>query len=523
MKIWNHVIGRVTEQMRPFNDYMIYGYRRDGLAKIPEYIDKAFTQAMKFFCNGQIRYIGYRALTPEERIEYILNNQIIKGCVNIRRTEVQLIRYEAEFQGKTFYAYIPVPYLINERVVCNDTEYYPQFQIVEKGGVNRTENGTIIVKVMRVPITYGRRPTDKVRLISMSGKTYLEQLVTVKIHQGSNAGKKSEQIPLVLYHFCKLGYNATMRLYKMEPSDIDITTVLDPKDRENEYFIFPDGTRLLKVKASILKDCYKLRMVLSLYKIFTEIQQFSNDDVFSDDSSYYRTVLGRYISSKETSLNKLLLPNADKHLAMTDPMLDLVAKEQLTYVNCKVNDIYELNYWMFFHIDDLLVTYNPTDLYDKKIESLDQLAARVARKIAYAQYNIINSKKAQLDVKTVEQFFKRCSLRDNWISSDDNSRSSKMFRPSPSVYSDNWLFIGLKRCFSMDSVTSVGSKGKKSKSKTSPQLLRADPSQIIVTSIHDIPASNPVATGSMNPYAQHDRAGNIIRPDYADEIQDVFK
>lgn len=523
-KKWNHVIGCVTQQTRPFNDYVIYDYRRDGIDGIPDYIDKVFTQAMKFF-GGQMTYTGYRALTPEERIAYIVNNPIIKGCVNIRRTETQMLQYSFEFQGKTYYAHIPVPYLINERVICNDTEYYPQFLIVEKGGVNRTDNGTIIVKVMRAPFTYGRRPTDKLRLISQSGRVYLEQLITVKIHQGSNSGKKSEQIPLVLYHFCKLGYPQTMKLFNMDPNDVTITTTFDAKDPEYEYFLMPDGQRFMKVKTEILKDCYKLRMVLSLYRIYVEIPQFDLDNVFSDDPTYYRTVLGKFISSRDTSLNKLLLPNANKHLDMTDPMLDLVAQEQLTHVGCHVKDIYELNWWMYYHIDDLLISYDPTNMFDKKIESLDQLAARVARKVAYAQYNIINSKKATLDAKTVEQFCKRCSLRDNWISSDDNSRSSKVFRPNPSVYNDNWLIsIGAKRSLSMESVTAAGSKSKKgSKSKTSPFLLKAHYSHLIVTTILDIPASNPVVTGSINPYIEilHG-VGNILIPWYAKEIEKIF-
>ena len=527
--MWNHLIGQVTKQLRPFNDYLIYGYRKEGLDKIPEYLDKMFHQVVVFF-GGQMEYRGYRQLTPVERIQYVLNNQIIKGCVNIRRTETVLYQFEFEFDGRPYHAYIPVPYLINERVVCNDTEYYPQFQIVEKGGVNRTENGTVIVKVMRVPITFGRRPGDKQKLISTSGHVYIEQLISVKIHQGATSTKKGDQIPLVLYHFCKYGYPETMKMYKMDPSDVSISDTFDNDDKEYDYFCMNEGARYLKVRREVLKDSYKLRVVISLYRIFEKIREFTVSDAFGKDLSYYRTVLGKYTSSRETSLNKLLLPNANKHIQMTDPMLDLVAKEALKSVGCDVNDIYELLYWMFYNIDDLLVSYDPTDLFDKKIESLDQIACRVVKKVAWAQYNIINSKRAVLDAKTVEQFCKKCSLRDNWISSDDSERTSKVFRANPSKHNDSFLFtIGMKRSLSLESVASSSSrknkkKGKKGggKGKTNPFLLRAHPSYLAVTSILDIPSSSPVVTGSMSPWIEVDHDGNIIKPPYADEIKDVF-
>lgn len=523
-KAWNRVIGLASKQMRPFNDDLIYNYRKDRISKIPEFLDKMFQQVMEFF-NGQMSYRGYRSLTPEERIDYIISNQITKGSWSIRDTATITMRYEFEFQGKPHYIYIDVPYMIADRLVYNDTEYYPFFPIVERSGVNRTENGSIIVKVMRVPITFGRRSSDRYKIISVSGKTYPELLVTVKIYQGKNSGKKSEHIPLVLYYLCKYGYVETMKRFQIDPKHLSLSDRFDTQDKIYEYFIMPDGHRYLKVHKSLLSDPYKLRMVLSLYRIFVEIPEFDEDDVFSPSTAYYLTVLGKFTSSKDTSMTKLLLPNAQKHLAMTDPMLDLVAKDQLRQIGCNCNDIYDLLYWMYYHIDDQLVSYDPTNLFDKKIESLDNLACRVARNIAYAQYMIINSKKAILDRKTVEQFCKRASQRASWLAADENDRSCKIFGTNPALYNDNYLLsIGLKRCLMLESVSSSFSRKnrKPSKSKTPPHLLRAHPSQLIVTSILDIPASSPIVTGSLNPYTEIDQFGNIVRPAYADEIDDVF-
>lgn len=521
---WDRVFGLASKQMRPFNDKLIYDYPRDSIDKIPEFIDKVWRQVMEFF-NGQITYRGYRFLTPEERLAYIIENQITKGTWSIRKTTTVTVMYELEFQGHIFPVYIDVPYVVNHHLTYNDTTYYPFFPIVERSGINRTENGSIIVKVVRVPITFGRRSSDRYKIISVSGKTYPELLVTVKIHQSKNAGKKGDHIPLVLYHLCKYGYVDTMKMYHIDPAQISLSDTFDTTDKKYEYFIMPDERRYLKVDRKLLTNCYTLRMVLSLYRIFVEIPEFDASDAFSDSTAYYLTVLGKFTSSKETSMTKLLLPNAQKHLAMTDPMLDLVAKEQLRQIGCECKDVYDLLYWMYYNIDDQLVTYDPTNLYDKKIESLDNLACRVARTIAYVQYAIINSKKAILDRRTVEQFCKRASQRASWLAAGENERSCKIFGVNPAFCNDSYLLGGgIQRCLMLESMSSSFSRRghRAGKSKVPPHLLRAHPSQLVVTSLLDIPASSPIQTGSLNPYVEIDENGNILKPEYADEIKNVF-
>ena len=517
---WDYLFGKAADQLRPFNDKLIYDFPKQKIDQISQYLDKIFHQIVAFF-SFQLEYVGRRELTPEEHIAYLVNNQLTKGNVQIRNTETSLVAFELRFDGRSYYVYIDVPYLINERVVYNDTEYYPQFPIVEKGGINRTDHGTIIVKVMRVPITFGRRTTNKYKMISVNGTLYPELLITVKIHQGASSTEKSESTPLVLYHFCKLGYVETMKKYGMNPDDIHISTTFNSSDPEWEFFSLPDKQRYLQVRRTALKDCYHRRMVLSLYRMFIEIPEFRDTDVFGNDPSYYKAVLGKFIGSRDDNQNKLLIPNANKHLAMTDPMLDKVAQEQLRSVNCNCEDIYDLLYWMYFNIDDQLVSYDPTNLYDKRVEGLDDLAYCPARNIVETQYNIINSKKAILDHLTVEQFCKRASQRPSWIKAGDT-----IFRPNPVLYNDNWLAqMGLKRFLSLEPIASSFSKRKKqgSKTTTSPELLKAHYSQLTVTALLTIPASSPVKTGDMNPWAEIDMdSGNIIRPDYADEIEHVY-
>ena len=516
MSMWSEVSCEVSDALPQPNNDLFYGFRKRKIEAIASYLDEAFKQTVAFF-NNKLKYLGCRTLTPEERIDYLFENNLRKGYVSIRNTETSLVFFEFEFQGNIVPISIEIPYLINECVVYNDTRYYPLFPIVEKGGVNVTDDGKIIVKVMRIPITFGRRSSDKRMLQAVSGNQYWDLLLTVKIYQGA-VSKLGERIPLVLYHLCRKGFHETMRLYRVPEGSITVTATADPKDTTWEYFMLPNGLYIKALKEK-MTDIHFKRMVISLFELFVVNSTFAIDDVVGNSTEYYCTTLGRYIGSKnkDTPVNMLILNNAWKHLDMTDLMLDGVSQKKLASVGINVNDTYDLLLYMYFNIDRLIISYNPLDIYEKTIGSLDHLMAGIIREISKKQYNVINSKRgANLTLEVIKTFCKKASQRASWIG------TTSIFRPEPSVYNDCWLLtVGAKRFMMLDSVESQYG-GRKRPTKPPPALLRAHPSQIACFSVLDIPASTPIATGSLNPYLQIDEEGNVIKSKYAKYIEHVF-
>jgi len=146
MSMWSEVSQEVSAALPQPNSDLFYGFRKRKIDAIASYLDEAFHQTVAFF-NNKLKYIGYRTLSPEERIEYLFENNLRKGYVSIRNTETSLVFFEFDFQGSIVPISIEIPFLLNECVVYNDTRYYPLFPIVEKGGVNVTDDGKIIVKV----------------------------------------------------------------------------------------------------------------------------------------------------------------------------------------------------------------------------------------------------------------------------------------------------------------------------------------------------------------------------------------
>ena len=71
----DYLFGCAAAQVRQPNNFLIYDYRKIKIDKIPEYIDKGFHQVVQFF-NDQAEYLGYRELTPDERIVYIVSHQV---------------------------------------------------------------------------------------------------------------------------------------------------------------------------------------------------------------------------------------------------------------------------------------------------------------------------------------------------------------------------------------------------------------------------------------------------------------
>ena len=518
--IWTEVSRDISLSMKPFNDDLIYGFREKRIAGIADYLGRAFEQTAAFF-NGQLEYIGYRLLSPEERLEHLFESNVRAGYVSIRRTETSTVMYSFKHQDQMYHIYIEVPYLIDGCVIYNNTRYYPLLPIVERGGVNVTDDNSVIVKVMRMPVLCGRRPSNKIHVEAISGRQYWDLLVTVKIHQGADT-KLAKSTPLVLYHFCKLGFDKTLELYDVKPGEISVTDTADPKDAKFEYFMLPNGLYIKAIRSRMETDVFFKRIVLSLYSVYMTNTQFTPSDVLGNETAYYCATLGKYTSSngRETPMNKLMLHNALSHLETTDLMLDMVAKQKLASIGIYVEDIYDLLKYMFYNIDQMIINYNPNDLSKKAIGSLDQLMTGVVRRIAKKQYPILNSRKGStLTPESVKTFCRKASQYAQWIG------TTPAFRPAPSVYNSNWLItVGAKRFQSFDSIESQYGKNAKKHTtkKTSTHLLKAHPSLWIVTSPLDIPASTPVLTGSINPYLQVDDDGNIVSPDYASEITHIY-
>ncbi len=150
---WDDVFGDVAEQLPKFNDYLLKGFRREQVSQFKDFIDQVFKEAALLF-NGALEYKGYTVLSPEKKIVYNVENALIKGKVNIQRSELELVQYNFVYENQLIPVYLYLPYLYEGALVVNDTRYYMQLAIIEKV-IIRVPDG-VIIKVMRSPLQFWR-------------------------------------------------------------------------------------------------------------------------------------------------------------------------------------------------------------------------------------------------------------------------------------------------------------------------------------------------------------------------------
>ena len=475
-RFWKSRLTKASDLLPNFNDYLLLDFRPQKLEESKEYLEDLFSESVKIF-DGRLKYIGWNELTPDERIEYIKNNPITRKRIEVQRSSFNLLRYTVEFEGILHHVHIPVPFEEHGAVWLSDTPYYPLFPIVERGGLHRTPN-EVIVKVMRAPIAFKR--SESYAFTTDKGKQYRETVVTVKIHQRKRGrgGKRTDRTPLLLYHLTQYPFYDTMRMYGFEDGEIELTNTYTPS-AEYSYIQIKDNI-YMKLRDTVFSNIMKRRVIASYLTCLEEYPRFDLRNLLDRNLNYYWTVLGKYTYPNNNN-GLLLYDNARKHLETTNTLLDPPTQRQLVKIGINVRDIYDLLFSVFLNIDNWIVSYNPTDLYNKKVGSLDQIMAPLVTQINSKLFQIINNKSEGLTQETVKRFVSSASQHESWM------MGHTAFRANPTICNDCWLIaIGSKRFRSLENTET---KGNTSGQNMPLALLKAHPSQFVVESPLALPPS----------------------------------
>ena len=507
--IWKRLLAGASDLLPNFNDDLLLDFRPRKIHQIRNYLNDLFSESVKMF-DGRLKYIGWRELSPDERIEYIKNNVITRKRIEVQKSSFELLEYDFEFEGVIHPIYIHVPFLDHGAVWLSDTQYFPLFPIVERGGLHRTAHD-IIIKVMRAPLTFKRSETYT--FTTDKGKQYRETVITVKIHQRKRGrgGKRTDRTPLLLYHLTQQPFDKVMLMYGFAPGEITLVSSYEPSEQFS--YIKIKENIFLKVLDTAFANINKRRVIASYLTCLEEYPKFDLRNLLDTQLNYYWTVLGKYTYPTNTN-GLLLFDNAKKHLETTDTLLDPPAQYQLSQIGINVKDIYELLFVVFFNIDNWIVTYNPTNLYEKKIGALDQIMAPLVTLINNKLFQIVNNKAEGLTQETVKRFASSASQHESWL------MGNNAFRANPSICNDCWMLaIGTKRFRSLENTET---KGSNTSQNMPVALLKAHPSQLVVESLLALPPSAPIRTGEISAFIKIDEDGNIIPPEWAHELDHVF-
>lgn len=512
---WNEVYKFAGKSLPPFNNDLLVAFRERKINDIPDFLVIVFEELVKLLAEYgyHVENLGYTELSPEERAAYTQDRGLAKCQVDIQVSNYRLIRMMLRFLDENFPVHIHVPYLDKGALVEQDTFFYPLLPLIEKG-IHRTLSD-ITLKVMRLPLTAWRKVI--VTLNTIEGRHWRMSVPTIRIHQGTSNSKLRDTTPLVLYHLAMEGFDGALELYGMKKGDI--TLVSEVKSEKGfDHILVPITGMYIRVKSAILEDLYKARFVSSLFMMFSVNTKYTIEDATGRNSkSYYKLTLGKYTDPTGKELQ--LMSNVDMHLNTCKTLLDPPAQQVMEHAGVHVTNFKDLLLAIYFEIDRWSLNYTPSDLYDKKIASPDQMLYSSYVRLAFRKvYEIqkFNNSSRGLDKKAFTRFTRQISKQSGICSNIISLRGN------PSIYNANWLLtIGSKYFRAFDTLETKAETRKKRK-RVAPYLIAMHPSHLVVTSVLAIPASSPGVSGSIGPYAEIDRDGNFIKPQWAVKFDHVY-
>lgn len=489
---WDAMFGAVKEELPKFNDYLLRDFRKEQIDKCIEFMHVVYQEAVKLF-NGSLQYLGYRILSPERRINYSVENILIKGRVNIQASELQLVEYMFQFEDQLFPVYIYLPYLSNGAITINDTRYYLQLPIIERT-IYRVTDG-VIIKVLRSPLQFWR--TEQYSYMSTNGQSFFDAIITTKVHykKGKSNTARNTRTPLLLYLLSQYDFIYLQKnIFGLSTDDVQFTSENYANDEEYLFFKCRDGIYLRVHKDNVMSDITFRRYIASLLYIISGVKRYSIADLYNQ--TFYRTLLGKNLYGQATK-EGLAAGHAESDLNSLRTYLDQYTKHELELLHIYCNDIFDLFVVVFFNIDNWLLEYSPNNLFAKRIGGIDLILMGMVKATFTRFYDTLRKNKI-ITAKNIRSMLKMDPMTISGL------YKIPSLQPNSSLYNDNVLLSTLVKKVRL---TSTQENRKKKTNLITAKEHQFHPSFLAIESALAISSSSPGVSGDINPFAQIDTMG----------------
>ncbi len=496
------MIQEVANQLPPFNDFVIRRFTEQSFEQLANLLDSHFKKVM---CNMELQYVSHRTLNPLEAMDWQLNHAPYrKKNIDVSRTTYTVEAFDFDLHGDKFTAYIQLPFLEHHAVFIAGSRYYPQIMISEK--IIQPMRSTVTIKAAVLVMKFFRHERRTIR--SVDGRSFHQFLVQAKIHWS----KKSRNTPpLLLYHLVEHGFTEAFCRYGFNHEHI---SVVENEEVAPGYTLFRISPKIL-IKASdvMLQSVRGLRLVIALHQVLRSWTGYEVDDVYNRNTSLYKIILGKMIHQANSAIQ--FCKFADNHLSAYTLMFDDSLQRAINKMGYPCNNMSDLFYCIEANIDKWLMQ-KPNDLFNMRLAMTEKFAELLIKAISGARFTLIETSRNGLTYETAKAFVKRLSMISLLWARD-------FCRSEPCIVNGNWMMsIGIKsrRVFGDE----IGKRGQRKKVGKLPKVMcRSHPSWPVVDSSVALPSSNPIIVGTINPYLQVDDDGDIIVPEWFNEIADLFQ
>lgn len=491
---WDDAIGGVKQQLPRFNDYLLRVFRKEQVKRFSEFMDVAFNEAIQLF-NGKLKYKGYCVLSPERRIDYMINNDLIRGRINIQQSELELVEFLFEYEDNIVPVPLYLPYLYRDALVINDTRFYMELAINERM-IYRMPDG-VVIKVMRSPLQFWR--TEQVSCATVKGYQFFEPVITVKAHYRKSSSKAKNKTPLILYLLSQYSFDQVCSILSIPEGALSFVTA--PEESEQFDYLKCKDNIYMQIDTTLLKDVDSRRFIISVWYILKNIRRpCSIGDVYN--TTLYKTCLGKALYGNSVS-EALAAGHAESHLDSLKSYLDKYTKNELALMGIYCSDVFDLFTAVFLRIDSWLTNYRPNDLFGKRIGGAELIMMAVVEQVFTRFYDTLKRNKV-IGLKEIRSMLRIDAMKISKI------HDVKSLQSTTSLYNDNTLISILIKKIRQSS-SSEGRDTKKSTNLIGAKEHQFDPSFLAIESALAISSSSPGVSGDINPYAVIDQRGYFVK------------
>lgn len=504
----DEIIDAVADAIPKFNEFLLVTFVKKQIEDAPLFIDMCLREAVKLN-SGAVEYLGYEVVRPEERAAFEIGKTTKR--ISFWVSELLLMRYRFKHEGRVIDppSYIYVPYLVDNMLVIKSKLFAIHKGISEQIFSRRQEKhgDGIMIRPIRARIPFARKHSYLMKSVT-SPYSATEFIVTAGLHHKVGS-KSSIDKTIILYLLCKFGFQNVLFQFGIPEGTLWFCEHVNQEDTAGEYFPAKKITKtsqrtmFLRVDKSVLENRLWRKVIANILYTLVYFDFQTVDDMQDPSGSVFRVMLGKIIAPNDKHASQILHARntADTHLASVDIFLDPITRLRFNRFGVKVDDIYQLLYYVFVEIDNIMVNSSPQDLYTKRIDVTDTILIKAYAEMIFRNFYRANQR-FHLRGKEVSSLLKFKAMAIDAAYSSRRRGAGKTISTAPSIYNDSWLVsCGIFKNHPAGSAEQ-----------------RFHPSMAFVESLVAFSGENIGQTGSLNPCCIIDEDGGIDRQDYCADI-----
>ena len=357
----NNVLASIMDNSTPkFTKQVVDGNAKDQLEFMPAYLDSIFRSSLKSLSpKVNLKYLGWRKCTPEEEFQKMVLTDNTKSQYDIASSDIYLVEYTFEFEGRQFSRYIYLPYANDANLIhISGTKYH--IVPVLSDTVISPSHKELFVRLLKNKLIF----KSHLRNFVKDGRKEPAHVVYTNIIENNKGTKEPADkmlTSLAVYILGKYGFKESIRKYANR--DDVIVTDQDVTNLRDTYHVYestkskPKQLRGLgylghNLKILVPKDNPpNLFLENFIYGIIYTMDILPDDAIdcvnvinsgkLNDEILFWRLTLGK-ISYKATTSIMTMRDNIQEHYDTLEGYMDNLIQDKLAEKGVEIDNFFSL-------------------------------------------------------------------------------------------------------------------------------------------------------------------------------------